>query len=366
MGAALLVPEDVRHDDDAMLSATTAKAEQDRAPQGYEQVYETAGLLLDIATEEIPRYDGYVEDFWQKSALCEAIELQQDLFVASRISLTGDYVEVQNSYVGPRLGPAAYREHVVDDEETPSPPSPRRRGPCAGFSKESHENLCSLVEKRLPHHGILVGRLIHITASPDMSRPVSRIQEQRDEFKELLDELEDRFGVYFISRIGFSPKSGNKKPHFHALGVLPFDRSLEVCALLSNKLRIEFDKGWRVINGHGIQKEGWKLKTDLAAVENAIRYFTEHETHDEAKGQYKRPWHEHGTPPEIPTDTWTLTPRQMRRVWSAICTYYGKNEHQYACNFKLSDVDPRLLLMLLKRVGVRVTEEQLERYRYGP
>ncbi|CAN5500683.1 hypothetical protein BH09SUM1_BH09SUM1_01060 [soil metagenome] len=368
MGAALAIPEDVQIDNDTKVSASLPEAENepDLAPEGYEEVYETACILLDIADDAIPRYDGYVEDFWRKSALCEAIDLEQDIFVASRISLTGDCVEVQNSYVGPRFGPAVDREHVVGENETAPPPPPRRRGLCAGYSKDSHQNLCALVGKRLPHNGILVGRLIHITASPDMNRPVSRIQEQRDEFKDLLDDLAEKFGIYFISRIGFSPRSGNKKPHFHALGVLPLDKNLGACTNLSNVLRTEFDRGWRAINGHGIQKEGWKLKTDLDAVENAIRYFTEHETHDEATGHYKRPWHEHGRPPEIPTDTWMVTPRQMRKVWSAICTYYGKSEHQFACNFNLSDVDPRLLLMLLKRIGVRVTDDQLERYRYGP
>ncbi|MBI1291664.1 hypothetical protein GC173_10540 [bacterium] len=368
MSTVLDIDVEDQHDDDTFASNSDPDADtnHDPAPEGYEAAYKSAALLLEIADDDIPRYDGYIEDYWQKSSLCEAIELKQDLFVACSISLTGNHVEVANTYVGPKFGPAADGEHLVGGDDEDHASKPRRRGPCGGFSQASHKNLCDRVEMRLPHHGFLVGRLIHITASPDMSRSVSRIQEQRDEFKELLDDLAEKFGIYFISRIGFSPRSGNTKPHFHAFAVLSLDKNLEACAILSNVLRIEFDREWRAINGHGIQKEGWKLKTDLDAVENAIRYFTEHETHDEAKGHYKRPWHEHGTPPEVPTDTWTVTPGQMRKIWSAICTYYGKREHQFACSFRLADVDPRLLLMLLKRVGVRVTDDQLERYRYGP
>jgi hypothetical protein len=186
------------------------------------------------------------------------------------------------------------------------------------------------------------------------------------QLKNVTKLLAERYGAWILFRLGFAPGTMNWRPHSHLLIVLPLDISLERCQLLSITLKREFNRAWRVINGHGIMADGWKLKEDMAGVERAISYAKRHETHDQAWGEWDRPWHEYGDPPEIPEHRIEVTAKQMQQVWAALCRYKGKAAHPWACNFTFDDVDPKLFLMLLLRVGVPLSQELIDLYRGVP
>jgi len=244
--------------------------------------------------------------------------------------------------------------------------STKSRGKCRGYSTDSHEGLCEKLNKRLPPKELLVGRTIWATLSPDMNRPAAHIKRQMTRLKRVTKKLAKKHGAWVLFRLGFAPASMNWRPHAHLLIVLPLHYSLERCRLLSIKLKREFDRAWRDINGYGIMSDGWKLKEDPDSVDRAIQYAKQHETHDQAFGEWKRPWHEFGEPPEIPEHHIEVTANQMGLVWAALCRHKRRAAHPWACNFTFDDVDPKLFLMLLLRVGVVLPQELIDLYRGGP
>ena len=380
-------------------------------PTGYEEEYELAGALL-AEGGAVPRYDAAIDSRWRRPELSIAWEYEDYDHIGAEVIIRGERVEGRSRLVGPRfmratrrssanlpsgnirwavlsgglhvrIDPRACEETwtVAHDNEMSHDPmtstmterggevgwrSTRTRGKCRGYSADSHEGLCEKLSKRLPPKELLVGRTIWATLSPNMNRPADHIKWQIAELKKVAKELAEKYGIWILFRLGFAPDSKNWKPHVHLFIVLPLVASRERCRILSWMLKRDFDRAWRDLNGYGIMTGGWRLKEDQDSVEQAIQYAKQHETHEKAWGEWDRPWREFGAPPEIPEYHVEVTADQMQRVWAALCRYKGRAAHPWACNFSFDDVDTKLVLMLLLRVGVPLSQEVIDLYRGVP
>jgi hypothetical protein len=378
-------------------------------PGDYEEAYDLAGTLLQL-DNEIPRYQANINPKWREAELSVAWRLSDYNSIAAEITLRGDRISGRSKLVGPRFHQSKryprlrqnqeqyqrfsiivddteimylYPESVetftlnrtellLDDEMLSTmtmlpqdlywPKNTRTRGNCRGYSLDSHENLCKRLDERLPGTECLVGRVILATLSPVMSRSAAQIKLQMNQLKKTTKQLAKKYGVWILFRLGFGSKSQNWKPHSHLFIVMPLGYTVEQCRILSAKLRKEFDREWRKINHFGIMKDGWKLKSDEKSVNKAIYYLKRHETHEKAYGSWDRPWIEFG---DITIDSAyriSVSAPQMKKVWAALCHYQGIAEHPWACNFKINNVDPKLLFMLLLRVGVSLPQELIDFY----
>jgi hypothetical protein len=402
-----LVKPEIGHLDDT--SSSTMNVKEIEVSEGCEDAYKRAGILLSLANE-VPRYDATIKPKWRESELSVAWRLSDFDSIAAELTLQGDRISGRSQLVGPRFQNAKryprflrceeqeqrfniivngieilylYPESVetltlnrtellLDDEVLSTmtiPPQDicwmkikRTRGSCRGYSLDSHKNLCQCLDERLPSTECLVGRVVFATFAPVMSRSASHIKLQMNQLKKTTKKLAKKYGIWILFRLGFAPKSKNWKPHFHLFIVMPLGYTVERCRLLSAKLRREFDREWRKINCFGIMKGGWKLKSDEISVNKAIDYVKRHETHEKAYGSWDRPWIEFGDHTVEPTHRITVSATQMKKVWAAICHYKGIAAHPWACNFAIDYVDPKLLLMLLIRVGVTLPQELIDFY----
>lgn len=409
MSTALDIEVEDQLDEETLSSEN--EDEQFEVPEGFEHAFDMAGLLLGLS-EEVPRYDATIDPRWRQPELSIAWQVGDVDHIAAEIIIQGDRIAGRSRLIGVRFQGSKRRQRVLlhhgaeenfivivggveirlctqneetwtiatsdlfDDDSLSTmtiPPDeiiwskPKRtRGNVRGFSPDSHERYCDRLDERLPDPRYLAGRLIWASLSPDMRRPASHIRWQKEQLEAATKRISKENGVWILLRVGFAPQSENWRPHFHPFIVMPLNYSVEKCLLLSAKLKREFDKEWRRINGFGIMQDGWKLKKDAEGVEQAIEYAKQYETHDKAYGEWGRPWHEYGERPAVATHRITVTAPQMQRVWAALSTLKGSKAHPWACNFTFDDVDPKLVLMLLLRVGVVLPQELLDLYRDGP